>query len=93
MRTQAQERCQQQTLQKPKNHAWQQIPAEDPHRDIMDCVKDAELFLLQLQLHTGHSEAQEQDEDTGGNRQKDTRCRVAHAFQRRGFHRHISKAT
>ena len=91
VRTQAQERCQQQTLQKPENHECQQIPAEDPHRDIMDRVKDAELFLLQLQLHTGHTEAQEQDEDTGGNRQKDTCRRMAYAIQRRGLHRHLSQ--
>ena len=59
----------------------------------MDCVKNAKLFLLQFQLHSSHSETQEQNENTGCHSPKDTCRGMAHAFKAGGFHWPLSQET
>lgn len=55
----------------------------------MGRIKNPELFLLQLQLYPNHGQEKEQNENTSGHRTQNTRCRMAHAHQRTGLHRHL----
>lgn len=52
----------------------------------MGCIKNPELFLLQLQLRPDNSQEKKQDENPGGYRPEDTCGSMAHAIQRGGLH-------
>lgn len=54
VRTQAEERCEQRTLQEPQGDTRKQIPQTDPDRDRMGRLTDTELLLLELQLRADH---------------------------------------
>ena len=57
----------------------------------MGCITNPKLFLLSFQLPPNYRQEKEQNEDPGGHRPENTRCRMAHALQRRGFHWHLSQ--
>ena len=83
VRAEVKERHRQRAFQKQENHPWQQVSTENPHRNRLGGLTDKKLLLLTFQLCPVRPEAQEPDANTGGYRQKDTRCNLAYA-QRRG---------
>ena len=59
----------------------------------MDGITDTRLLLIQLQLYTDYSQEEKQDENTGGNRQKNTCRRMEYALKKGGLHRYLSQTT
>ena len=51
----------------------------------MGGIKNPELFLLQFQPYPDYRQEKGKNENPGGNRTENTRCRMAHALQGGGL--------